>query len=218
MARSAPGRPRYAQGLRPSASPTWRSVRNRHGRWSEEDSNPRSPVRGLRLSKRAADRFDTPGCYGGTSRISGKKIFGARRAHRYRPLFYPFNQATDVMGASTWAYGERSARTMHVQRMARYDAKARWRVKCALLRFEWTRRIFLARWRRCANGSIAIDTSRLGSHVIRTEIRSLSPLSSLTSGRARRSQAISTTKGRSGPAFRELSPLPCRGNAVSRFG
>jgi hypothetical protein len=71
-------------------------------------------------------------------------------------------------------------------------------MKCALLRFEWTPRIFLARWRRCANGSIAIGTNQLGSHVIRTEMRSSSPLSTLTSGRARRSQAISTTKGRSG--------------------
>ena len=54
----------------------------------------------------------------------------------------------------------------------------------------------------------------------KTEMRSSSPLSSLTSGRARRSQAISTTKGRSGPAFPELArpPLPCRGTAVSRFG
>jgi hypothetical protein len=40
--------------------------------WREEDSNPLSPVRGLRLSKRAADRFYTPGCYGGASRVSAK--------------------------------------------------------------------------------------------------------------------------------------------------
>jgi hypothetical protein len=36
-------------------------------------------------------------------------------------------------------------------------------VKCALLLFEYARRILLTKWRRCANGSIAIGTSPLGS-------------------------------------------------------
>src|SRR5580704_3701121 len=67
-----------------------------------------------------------------------------------------------------------------------------------VLLFGCAPRILLTRWRRCANGSIAIGMSRPGSFVISTEMQSTFPWSFLTIRRVRRSHRGSAAKNPSG--------------------